>query len=357
VVVGDDDGEIPLIAILFIGGWGLRREVRRRGLVLFVALTLLIPSIGAAQVLQSFEDLPLRVNLNDQVQIQDESGAKVRGRVTRLTRDEIMIETSAGEKRFTRDTVHAAARRGYALRGGAVIGAGAFAVLGGIATCSHEGGSACGIVGPVRAAPIGAGLGLALGGLTPQMKPVYRGPEGAVSVSRSPRAGSAESSLLEELGAWVNLDDRLRIEEPSGMTRTGRLTGLTDTELRIETSSGERRLTREALRRVAVRHRPLRAAALIGAGAGAAYGGLAACLTGDRTECPDATLIGAGLGAGAGFVAGMLLQSTKVVYPEPDRQQQGTIRVAPFVPPGGGFAVIGSWSWSRNWRRASRHHQ
>jgi hypothetical protein len=116
----------------------------------------------------------------------------------------------------------------------------------------------------------------------------------------------------------------------------------------IETSSGERRFTREALRRVAVRHRPLRAATLIGAGAGAAYRGLAACFTADRTECPNATLIGAGLGAAAGLVVGSLLHSTKVVYPESQRQRQGTIRVAPFVPPGGGFAVIGSWSWSRN---------
>jgi hypothetical protein len=115
----------------------------------------------------------------------------------------------------------------------------------------------------------------------------------------------------------------------------------------IETGAGEQRLTRETLREVAVRRHPFRAATLIGAGAGAAYGGLTACLTGDRTECPDATLIGAGLGAGAGIVAGMLLQSTTVVYPEPERQR-GAIRMAPFVPPGGGFAVIGSWSWSRN---------
>lgn len=323
------------------------REVRRRGLVLFVALTSLVPSIGAAQVLQSFEDLPLRVNLNDQVQIQDESGARVTGRVTRLTRDEIMIQTSAGEKRFTRDTVHVAAMRGYALRGGAVIGAGAFAVLGAIATCSHEGGHACGIAGPLRAAPIGAGIGLALGGLIPQMKPVYRRSESGVSVSPSFQAGSVGPSLLEELGGWVNLND-LRIEERSGIKMTGRLTRLTDSEMTIETGTGEKRLTRETLREVAVRRHPFRAAALIGASAGVAYGGLAACLGEERSECPDAALIGAGVGAGAGIVAGMLLQSTKVVYPEPERQQQGTIRVAPFVPPGGGFAVIGSWSWSRN---------
>ena len=206
----------------------------------------------------------------------------------------------------------------------------------------------CGIVGPLGAAPIGAGVGLAFGSLIPQMKPVYRTSESGVSVSPSFRAGSVEPSLLEELGGWVNLNDRLGIEERSGIKMTGRLTRLTDTEVMIATGAGERRLTRETLREVAVRRHPFRAATLIGAGVGAAYGGLAACLGEERSECPDAAIIGAGLGAGAGLVAGILLHSTKVVYPEPERQQQGTIRVVPFISPGGGIALIGSWSSSRN---------
>jgi hypothetical protein len=313
----------------------------------FIALILLVPAAGVCQVLQSFEGLPLRLNLDDQLEIEDPPGTKVTGRVIRLTRDEITIRTNSGEKRFTPDTVQAVAIRGHALRRGALVGAGLFAVLGAVATCSHEGDSACGIVGSLRAAPIGAGLGLALGGLIPQMKPVYRRPEGALSISGSPRADRAESSLLQELGAWVNVDDRLRIDERSGTRMTGRLTSLTDTEMTLETDAGEKRFTRETLREVAVRRHPFRAAALVGAGAGAALGGLAACVGEERSECPDAALIGAGLGAGAGFVAGMLLHSTKVVYPEPERQQ-GTIRLAPLVPAGGGFAVIGSWSWTRD---------
>jgi hypothetical protein len=321
----------------------------RPGRIVFplVALVLLVPARGAAQARQSFEDLPLRVNLNDQLHVEDQSGAKVTGRVIRLTRDEMVIQSGVGEKRFTRDTVHAVEIRGHAFRMGAFVGAGVFAVLGGVATCSHEGGSACGIVGPLRAAPIGAGIGLALGGLIPQMNPVYRAPESGVSVSPSFRVGGAEPSLLEELGGWVNLDDRLRVEERSGIKSTGRLTSLTDTEMMIETGTGEKRFAREALRQVAVRHHPLRAATLIGAGAGAAFGGLAACLADERTECPDAAIIGAGLGAGAGVVVGMLFDSTKVVYPEPEREQRGTIRVVPFVSSGGGIAVTGFWSWTR----------
>jgi hypothetical protein len=307
---------------------------------------LVIPSPGRAQVVQSFEDLPLRVNLNDQVQIQDESGPTVTGRVTRLTRDEIVIQTSADEKRFTRSSVRAASIRGHALRRGAVVGAGLFAVLGAVATCSHEGGSGCGIIGPLRAAPIGAGFGLALGSLIPQMKPVYRAPESSVSVSLSFRAG-VEPSLLEDLGGWVNLYDRLRIEEASGVKSTGRLTRLTDTDMTLETVTGEKRLTRATLREVAIRRHPFRAATLIGAGMGAAYGGVAACLEKDRSECPDAAIIGAGLGAGAGVVAGMLLHRTKVVYLERDPHKRSAIRVMPFVSPGG-VAVMGSWSWPPN---------
>ena len=129
---------------------------------------LLAPSQGSAQTLQSFEDLALRVNLDDQLQVEDQSGVKATGRLTRLTRDEIAIQTDAGEKRFTSDTVRAVAVRGHALRKGALIGAGVFAVLGAVAICSHEGGGNCVIVGSLGAAPIGAGVGLAVGALIPR---------------------------------------------------------------------------------------------------------------------------------------------------------------------------------------------
>jgi hypothetical protein len=72
---------------------------------------LVAPSQGSAQVLHSFEDLALRVNLGDHLQIDDRSGVKATGRLTHLTREEIAIQTEAGEKRFTRDTVRAVAIR------------------------------------------------------------------------------------------------------------------------------------------------------------------------------------------------------------------------------------------------------
>src|SRR3990172_3780616 len=160
-------------------------SLRRTGLVSFAALVLLAPSQARAQVLQSFEDLALRVNLDDRVQVEDQSGARATGRLTRLTRDEMAIQTDAGEKRFASDTVRAVAVRGQSLRKGALIGAGVFAILGAVAICAHEGGRDCIIVGALGAAPIGAGVGLVMGALRSRMRTVYRAPASGASVSTS----------------------------------------------------------------------------------------------------------------------------------------------------------------------------
>jgi hypothetical protein len=279
---------------------------------------LLIPSHGWAQVVQSFEELPLRVNLGDQLQIEDQSGAKVTGRLTRLTRNDMAIDTNAGEKRLTGDTVRAVAVRGHALGKGALIGAAVFAVLGAVATCSHEGGADCAIIGPLRAAPIGAGVGLAIGALIPRMKPMYRAPEDRVSVQPSPAVSSA--SLLEDLALRVNLDDQLRVDDQSGGRTIGRLTRLTADEITIQTDAGEKHFTRETVRQIAVRHQPTRMAVLIGAGAGATAGAIAACTGPEREECADAPLIFGALGAGFGLAVAPLIHKTTVVYPEREKQ-------------------------------------
>jgi hypothetical protein len=294
--------------------------LRRTGLAPFVALILLAPSQGWAQTLQSFEDLALRVNLYDHLRVEDQSGATATGRLTRLARNDMAIQTNAGEKRFTSDTVRSVAVRGHALRRGALVGAGVFAVLGAVAICSHRGGGDCGIVGPLGAAPIGAGVGLAVGALIPQMKPVYRAPQNPISVPASHAPGGDQASLLEDLALRVDLDDRLRVEDQSGVRTTGRLTHLTADEMTIQTPSGEKRFTRANVRQVAVRRQPLRMATLIGAGAGAVYGALSECRGGAHADCPGGLIIGSALGAGAGAVAGTFIDKTTIVYPEPQKR-------------------------------------
>ena len=282
-----------------------------------IAYLLASPRPVTAQPLQSFDNLALRVNLDDQLRVEDQSGVQATGRLTHLTRDDITIQTDAGEKHFTSEQVRKVAVRGHSLGKSALIGAGVFAVLGTVAVSIHGGNSGA---GPLGAAAIGAGVGLAVGALVPQMKTIYRPPEDGASVPRSRDAVSGQASLIEDLALRINLDDKIRVEDQSGVQTTGRLTDLTDQAITIQTSAGEKHFTRETVRQVAVHHRPIRMAVLIGAGLGAALGAVAGCTGPEREECADGPIIAGGLGAGAGLVVGALIQRTTIVYPEPERR-------------------------------------
>ena len=242
------------------------------------------------------------------------------GRLIRLTRDEIAIQTDAGERRFTSETVRRVAVRAQSLRKGAIIGAGVGAALGTLATCVHEGGRYCVIIGSFGAAPIGAGVGLAMGALFSGMRTIYRAPE-----SRAPLLGprvtsTFQPSFLEDLALRVNLGDHLRIEDRSGIVTTGRLTRLAANEVTVHGDTGEKHFTREAIRQVAVRHRPLRTAVLIGAGAGSIAGAVAACTGPSREECVDASIMSSALGAGLGLAVGTLMRKTTTVYVEQEKR-------------------------------------
>lgn len=320
-------GAVGSVARLNRNRRGTGARQRRTGFASFVALMLVAPSQASAQALQSFDDLALRVNLDDQLRVEDQSGVKATGRLTRLTRDEIAIQTEAGEKRFTRDTARAVAVRGHALRKGALIVAGVFAVLGPVALCSREAregsaseGNANCLIGSLTFAPVGAGVGLAMGALIPRMRTVYRAPENRASVPPAGGALGVQASLLEDLALRVNLDDQLRVEDRSGVGTIGRLTRLTADEITLQTAGGEKHLTRESVRQVAVRRRPLRTAVLIGAGVGAATGAVAACTGSDREECADAPILGGGVGAGLGLAVGALMHRTTTVFPEPEKR-------------------------------------
>lgn len=292
--------------------------MHRTVIVSCCVLVLLAPRHGAAQTLQSFEVLALRVNLDDQVRIEDQSGVKASGRVTRLTRDQITIQTTTGEKRFTSDTVRAVAVRDHALRRGALIGAGAFAVLNAVVAAKH--GNAGGAAGALGAAVAGAGVGAAMGAFIPQMRTAYRASESRVPVPRSPGLIGVQPSLLEDLALHVNLDDQLRIEDQSGIRTNGRLTRLTDDDITIQTDNDEKHFTRATVRQVAVRRQSTRMGALIGAAAGAVLGAWTACRGGENADCPDGVILLGGLGAGVGVGAGALIKRTTIVYPEPEKR-------------------------------------
>ena len=139
-------------------------------------LALLAPAPGSAQSILSFQDLALRINLRDLLQIDDESGTRTAGRLTRLTRDEMSVETGAGEKRFTSATVREVAVRRQSHRMGVLLGAGIGAALGALAACAGPDRTEC-ADGPILIGALGAGVGLAVGALIPRMTTVYRARE------------------------------------------------------------------------------------------------------------------------------------------------------------------------------------
>ena len=282
----------------------------RHALVISLAALMTFMSIrGSAQTLQSFEDLALRINIDDQIRVQGQSGGSVTGRLTRLTRDSITILTNAGEKQFTSDAVRAVSVRGHAVGRGALVGAASFAVLGAVA----GNGSVSG------AAAIGAGLGAAIGSVVPTRRTIFRASESSAPVRRPPDAAGAGPDLVTELGPRINVDDRIRIEDETGVRTTGRVTHLTADAITIETGSGERRFTPEALREVGVRRSPVRLMTLVGAGTGVVAGALSECRGEAHSECPDGVVLLGGLGAGCGAIAGALIQRTTTVYARPGK--------------------------------------
>ena len=140
-----------------------------------IALVLLAPSPGAAQPLQSFQDLALRVNLDDEIRIEDRSGVRTTGRLTRLSADEITIQTAAGDKHFGRETLRQVAVRHQPLRKAVLIGAGVGAAIGAAAACRGPNREECADA-PILVGGAGAGVGLAVGALIHNATVVYPKP-------------------------------------------------------------------------------------------------------------------------------------------------------------------------------------
>ena len=148
--------------------------------LVILAVSLVAPSQGSAQALQSFEDLALRVDLDDRLLVEDASGGRTTGRLAGLTAGEITLQTAAGEKHFTRETVGQVAVRRQPLRLAVLIGAGAGAAAGAVATCTGPEREECANA-PIIAGGIGAALGLAVGALIHKTT-IYPEPEKRISI-------------------------------------------------------------------------------------------------------------------------------------------------------------------------------
>lgn len=119
---------------------------------------------ASAQEAKTFADLSLRLNVGDEVGVEDRSGVVTWGRLERLTREEIAVTSAPGAERvFPGASVRRVRKRGDSLRNGMRLGA----IIGGAFGCGVFGafsgefrGGDC-----VSAFLIfgGAGLGLGLG--------------------------------------------------------------------------------------------------------------------------------------------------------------------------------------------------
>ena len=156
-----------------------------------------VPRSGVTIGVQAslLEDLALRVNLNDQLRVDDRSGVATTGRLTRLTAEEITLQTAAGEKHFTRDTVRQVAVRHQPLRMAVLIGAGVGAATGAVAGCVGPDREECADALIMAGAP-GAALGLAVGALIHKTTIVYPEPEKRTLIVPAISRGA--------VGVWVS---------------------------------------------------------------------------------------------------------------------------------------------------------
>lgn len=303
---------------------------RRPALIVSLACVLLAPERGSAQPVQSFENLALRVNLDDRLRVENLSGETITGRLTHLTSADLAILTAAGEKPFTRDTVREISLATRPLRKSVLIGAGAGTVLGTLGGCVRAPRDEC-PDSVLMLGALGAGLGLAAGALIHTTKTVYRASEerSAASAPMSSLVAPAAHDrprltrplqTFEDLGLLVNLADRLRVENESGVKTTGRLTRLTPDEITIQTDAGEKRFASATVREVGLRGFSLGRGALIGAGVFAAGFGVLACAARSGTPGCAAVPIGAGvIGAGVGLALGAVIPRITTVYRAKDK--------------------------------------
>jgi len=119
---------------------------------------------ASAQVVATFADLPLRLNIGDGVTVEDRSGAAVRGAVLRLTPEEIVITAKGAERVFSSTSVRRVQKRGDSLANGMKIGAFIGGALGGALAGAFSGEFRASdfMQGVAIFGGVGLGLGLAV---------------------------------------------------------------------------------------------------------------------------------------------------------------------------------------------------
>jgi hypothetical protein len=161
------------------------------GGVVFLLLCAGGTRVEAQEVASSFDQLTVLVKPGDEITVVDVSGRKTKGRLGKLSRDELILVNSAGPRRLGEvDVATISQRRDDSLTNGAIIGAVAgtayFATAAALLRDS-DGGEVIiptAIAGGVLFAGIGAAAGVVIDALISRPHVIYQKPaRSRVSVS------------------------------------------------------------------------------------------------------------------------------------------------------------------------------
>jgi hypothetical protein len=159
--------------------------------VVFVLFCAAGNPVEAQEVASSFDQLTVRVAPGDEITVVDVSGRKTKGRLGKLSRDELILVDSAGPRLLGEvDVATISQRRDDSLTNGAIIGAVAgtayFATAAALLQDS-DGGEviiSTAILGGVFCAGIGAAAGVVIDALISRRHVIYQKPaRSRVSVS------------------------------------------------------------------------------------------------------------------------------------------------------------------------------
>jgi hypothetical protein len=153
--------------------------------------------VEAQEIASSFDQLAVLVKPGDKITVVDVTGGETKGRIGKLSRDALIVVTSAGPRQLGEvDVATISQRRGDSLKNGAIIGAvggmAYFVTLLAILQGTSDGGGVIiptAIVGGVLFAGMGAAAGVGIDALISPRQVIYQQPAGRSRVSVSPVFG------------------------------------------------------------------------------------------------------------------------------------------------------------------------
>jgi hypothetical protein len=152
--------------------------------------------VEAQEVASSFDQLAVLVKPGDKITVVDATGKEAKGRIEKLSRDTLILATSAGPRQFGEvEVTTISQRRGDSLKNGAIIGAVAgtasFVTVGMLLRDSDGGDVIISTVvaGGVLFAGMGAAAGIGIDALISRRQVIYQKPTGRSRVSVSPVFG------------------------------------------------------------------------------------------------------------------------------------------------------------------------